>query len=86
MFLDIVIDSGSISSLFIQILKGIIFGILILTVAIALFTSFQRFIEGNKETGYQFLIMSFMLIGSYGLLFCVMYYGFNINLLEVFLS
>lgn len=86
MFLDIVIDSGSISSLFIHILKGIILSFLILIVANAFHISLKHFTKGHKETGYKFLLQGFMLIASYGLLFCVLYYGFNINLIDVFLT
>ena len=86
MFFDIVIDSGSISSLFIQIFKGLLIAVLLLAVIGPFFISGTNFVQGYKEKGYQYLITGCMLIGSFTLLFCILYYGFNINLLEVFLS
>lgn len=82
MLIYIVIDSDSIVGLGTQIFKGLIIAILLFAVIDALYISVMKFIQGNKDKGYQYLFIFFKLVGSYALLFSVVYFGFGINLLE----
>lgn len=82
MLMGIVIDSDSIVGLGTQIFKGLIIAILLFAVIDALYISVMKFIQGNKDKGYQYLFIFFKLVGSYALLLCVVYFGFDINLLE----
>lgn len=80
--LDIVIDSDSIIRLGTKIFKGLIMVVILISVMDAFFISTKHFMQGNKDQGYQFLSIGFMLIGSLALLFCIVYFGYGINLLD----
>ncbi|HDJ7326727.1 TPA: hypothetical protein PRL28_002283 [Staphylococcus aureus] len=80
--MDIVIDGDSIVKLGINIFKFLIIAVILFSVMDAFVISTKHFIQGNKDQGYQFLIIDFMLIGSLALLFCIVYFGFGINLLD----
>lgn len=84
--LDIIIDSNSIIRLSIEIVKGLIIGLLLFTVLSPFYISGMNFVQGYKDKSYQYLITGCVLIGSLILLFCVIYFGFGINLLRKLLE
>lgn len=86
MIMDIVIDSDSIIWLFTQIIKYLIFSIILVIIIASLLLSTIRYMEGEKQLAYQYLITFFMLIGSCTLLFYIIYFGLGINLLKVLLE
>lgn len=86
MVMDIIIDSDSISWLFIQIIKYLIFSIILVTIISSLCLSTIRYAQGDKQIAKHYLFTFFMLIGACTLLSCIIYFGFGINLLRYFLA